>query len=170
MSRFNRPTRIEPGPGQESVWDYPRPPACVAFSGTIEVHHRGVLVATTNAAIRVLETSQPPAYYLPPDAVTTQAILRRNQNRTMCEWKGMATYWDLELPDGTVVESAAWSYEQPVRGFESITGHLAFYAQRLDRCTVNGEQADANAGSFYGGWITSYVVGPFKGAPGTLHW
>ncbi|MEX0848561.1 MAG: DUF427 domain-containing protein [Ilumatobacteraceae bacterium] len=163
-----QPSRIEPGPGQESVWDYPRPPACVPADDRIRVVHRGRVVADTTAAWRVLETSQPPAFYVPRADVDT-SFLVPSRGTSMCEWKGRATYWSIEV-DGEITPDAAWSYESPTPRFTAIAGHLAFYAQRLDECWVGDEQVLANPGMFYGGWITSHVVGPFKGAAGTLHW
>lgn len=163
------PRRIEPAPGQESVWDYPRPPAVVATDAHIRVIHRGHVVADTRRARRVLETSQPPAFYLPPDDVDL-SVMVMSTRRSMCEWKGVASYWSIGLGDGEVVADAAWSYEHPVPAYAAITGHLAFYAQALDECWVDGERVVPNPGMFYGGWITSKVVGPFKGAAGTLHW
>jgi uncharacterized protein (DUF427 family) len=126
-----QPQRIEPGPGQESVWDYPRPPAIVPSTEHVRVVHRGVVVAETRHAIRVLETSQPPAYYLPRADVRTD-LLSRTASRTVCEWKGAATYWSLDVGDGLVAADVAWSYEHPVERFAAITGHLAFYPQRVD--------------------------------------
>ncbi len=165
---MSRPVRVEPGPGQESVWDYPRPPAVVASTEHVRIVHRGVVIADTHASIRVLETSQPPAYYLPPTDVAT-SLLRPSTSRTLCEWKGAANYWTLVV-EGESVLDVAWSYPNPTRSFASITDHLAFYPQRVDECWVDDERVQANAGGFYGGWITSKVVGPFKGEPGTLHW
>ena len=159
-----RPQRIEPGPGQESVWDYPRPPAVVPYVGRVRVVHGGQVLADSTAAMRVLETSQPPAFYLPPGDVE-MGRLSATATTTWCEWKGAATYWRVD--DGNEV---AWSYLRPTAGFEAITRHLAFYAQRVDECWVDDEQVLPNPGNFYGGWITSRVVGPFKGAPGTLGW
>ena len=164
-----RPDRVEPAPGQESVWDYPRPPALSPSSERIRVVHRGHVVADSVRTIRVLETSQPPAYYVPRADVDV-SVLRPEQRRTRCEWKGGATYWSLDLGDGTAVGGAAWSYERPVTAYASIAGHLAFYAQVIDECWVDDEQVVPNPGMFYGGWITRRVVGPFKGAAGTLHW
>jgi uncharacterized protein (DUF427 family) len=169
-----RPERIEPGEGQESVWDYPRPPIWVPFVGRVRVLHGGITIADTTAAIRVLETSQPPGFYIPSTDVRTD-LLNATTATTMCEWKGAATYWDLALgsrSDGDVVtvREAAWSYERPTINFAPLAGHLAFYAQKLDECWVDDEQVLANPGSFYGGWITSAVVGPFKGVPGSMGW
>lgn len=163
-----RPTPIEPGPGQESVWDYPRPPACVPTDDRIRVLHQGRIVADSTAAWRVLETSHPPTFYVPRDDVDT-SLLVPSRGTSMCEWKGRATYWSLEI-DGLLTADMAWSYEAPTQRFAAIAGHLAFYARLLDECWVGDERVEPNPGMFYGGWITSRVVGPFKGAAGTLHW
>jgi uncharacterized protein (DUF427 family) len=163
-----RPERIEPGPGQESVWDYPRPPAVDPTDAHVVVRFGGAVVADTRGAIRVLETSQPPAFYLPPDDVDT-SLLVPSAHRTFCEWKGVATYASVRVGDRVAADSA-WTYLEPTRGFAAITGYWAFYAQRMDECTVDGEVVAANEGAFYGGWITSKVVGPFKGGLGTAHW
>ena len=159
-----RPQRIEPGPGQESVWDYPRPPVAAPFDGRVRIVHAGAVVADTTAAWRVLETSQPPAFYLPPADIAL-ARLRVSASTTWCEWKGSAAYWQLDD-----IMDAAWSYAHPAPTFAAITGHLAFYAQKVDECWVDDERVQPNPGNFYGGWITSAVVGPFKGAPGTTGW
>jgi uncharacterized protein (DUF427 family) len=162
------PVRIEPGPGQESVWDYPRPPALERTDSHLVVEVAGVVVAETQRGWRVLETSQPPAYYFPPDDVRLD-LLEPSTSRTFCEWKGGATYRSVRVGDRLAVD-AAWFYERPTPRFEPIAGHLAFYPQRVDRCAVDGEEVQANAGQFYGGWITSKVVGPFKGGAGTAGW
>lgn len=164
-----RPQRIEPGPGQESVWDYPRPPLVVATADRIRVVHAGRTVADTTAALRVLETSQPPAYYLPLSDID-ETLLRPSPTRTWCEWKGTASYVDLAVPGAPEVQDAGWRYDHPTDGFEDLRGHIAFYAQRVDECWLDDERVQANAGDFYGGWITSRVVGPFKGGPGTAGW
>ena len=160
--------RIEPGPGQESVWDYPRPPRLEPTTSHLEVRFAGVTVADTRRGHRVLETSQPPAFYLPPDDVTVDLLVPSN-HRTFCEWKGPARYYDLVVGD-RVSERAAWAYDDPTPAFAAIAGHLAFYPQRVDECRVDGEVVRSNEGAFYGGWITSTVVGPFKGGAGTAHW
>lgn len=181
MAQRPHPDRIEPGPGQESVWDYPRPPAVVPTDDLVRIVHGGTTIAETRRALRVLETSQPPAYYLPRDDVAAH-LLVRSPSRSWCEWKGDATYWTLRLPDpdepatrDLVVADVAWSYESPTEAFAAIAGHLAFYAQRVDECWVGPSEAqlervEPNPGSFYGGWITSRVVGPFKGGPGSQGW
>jgi uncharacterized protein (DUF427 family) len=135
----------------------------------IRVVHAGRVVAETVAALRVLETSQPPAFYLPPGDVDL-SLLRPSANHTFCEWKGSASYHDLVVPGVEPVADAAWSYPNPSPAFAAIRDHLAFYPQKVDACFVDDEQVEPNEGSFYGGWITSKVVGPFKGAPGTWGW
>jgi uncharacterized protein (DUF427 family) len=159
-----RPRRIEPGPGQESVWDYPRPPACVPSTKHVLVRLGDTVVAETRDAYRVLETSHPPTWYLPPDSVVEGTVARSAARSTLCEWKGWATYWDV-----LGLDAVAWSYETPTRGFEAITGHLTFYPSRL-ACFVDGEPVRPQDGGFYGGWITPDVVGPFKGGPGSQGW
>ena len=156
-----RPTPDSVGPGQESVWDYPRPPATDASGEHVLVEVAGRTLADTHDPVRVLETSHPPTYYLPRDDVD-MALLRPNPRRTLCEFKGQAVYFDLVVGD-RVVEAAAWSYPDPTPRFEAIRGHIALYPQAADRITVDGEEVRAVQGDFYGGWVTSRVVGPFKG-------
>jgi uncharacterized protein (DUF427 family) len=160
--------RVEPGPGQESVWDYPRPPALERTGARLVVEFAGEVVADTTNAYRVLETSQPPAYYFPPDDVRAELLVPVSHH-TFCEWKGQADYFDIAVGDRTT-EHAVWTYPTPVDRFAAIAGYLAFYAQRVDRCTVDDEEVAPMDGMFYGGWITSNIVGPFKGGPGTAHW
>lgn len=150
------------------MWDYPRPPRLEPTDRHLVVRFADVTVADTRRAYRVLETSQPPAYYLPPDDVALD-LLVPSSHRTFCEWKGVARYFDLVVGD-RVSREAVWSYDDPTPGFTPLTGYLAFYAQRVDECRVDDEVVQANEGSFYGGWITSWVVGPFKGGAGTSHW
>ncbi|NIM69860.1 MAG: DUF427 domain-containing protein [Xanthomonadales bacterium] len=160
------PFAAEPGPGQESVWDYPRPPCLAPDERRVEVRAAGAVLARTHRAIRVLETASPPTFYIPPDDVDMQR-LQVVPGASFCEWKGAATYWGLrDDPDAGFV---GWSYEHPLPAFAAIRGHLAFYPDRLE-CRVNGEIARGQGGRFYGGWITSEVVGPFKGEPGTGDW
>jgi len=160
--------RIEPGPGQESVWDYPRPPRLEPTPKRILIKTAGITIADSTDAWRVLETSHPPVYYIPPEDVRMDCLIG-SRGTTYCEWKGRASYYDLVLPD-IRVDSAAWYYPDPVEAFESIRGHLAFYPSKMDECRVDGELVRAQAGDFYGGWITSDIVGPFKGEPGTGFW
>lgn len=155
-------------PQQESVWDYPRPPRVEPFTGRITVELGGAVVACTPRAWRVLETSHPPTYYLPREAFA-EGVLRQTSGGSWCEWKGRATYYDL-LAGGVVAPKSAWSYLRPTPGFEAITGAVAVMAAEVDRCTVNGEVVVPQPGGFYGGWITSWVTGPFKGVPGSTGW
>ncbi|MEO7572721.1 MAG: DUF427 domain-containing protein [Acidimicrobiales bacterium] len=159
--------RVEPGPGQESVWDYPRPPRLERSARHLIIALAGETVAETTRAHRVLETSQPPAYYLDPADVRMERLVP-NTHATFCEWKGQASYFDVVVGDA-VAKAAAWTYRHPTPGFADIRDHLGFYAQAL-RCSVDGEAVVGNEGTFYGGWITSHVVGPFKGGIGTAHW
>jgi uncharacterized protein (DUF427 family) len=161
-------TRIEPGPGQESVWDFPRPPRVEVVADRLTVVVAGRVVADTTAGLRVLETSQAPAYYFPPDDVDA-TLVRAADRTTYCEWKGTAGYFDVVVGD-RVEREAAWTYPDPVPAFGAIAGYLAFYAQRADRCTVGDDVVSPNDGDFYGGWITPRVVGPFKGGAGSRGW
>lgn len=162
------PERIEPGPGQESVWDYPRPPRLEPSSEHIVVRHRGTVLADSHRSFRVLETSQPPAYYIDPNDVDSDALVGSTR-QTYCEWKGLATYFDVVIAD-EVTEAAVWTYREPIPAFAAIQGQLAFYPQLIDGCYVDGERVQSNEGGFYGGWVTSRIVGPLKGGPGTAHW
>lgn len=159
---------VVPGPGQESVWDYPRPPRVEPVSERVRVTVGGVAVADTTRALRVLETAGAPVYYVPREDVRTD-LLRASTTRSHCEWKGVATYWSIELQDRRTVD-AAWSYERPSPGFEAIAGHLAFYAAKVDEAWVGDERATPQPGGFYGGWLTSRIVGPVKGDPGSWGW
>ena len=152
----------------ESVWDYPRPPRVEPSHEHLVLTHAGVVLADTTSSYRVLETSHPPTYYLPFSAFADGA-LRPAEGATWCEWKGQAAYLDLVAGD-VVLPAAAWTYPEPSRGFEVLRDHVAVYPGRLDRCTVDDEVVVAQPGDFYGGWITSRVTGPFKGAPGTSGW
>lgn len=163
-----RPKPDTPGPGQESVWDYPRPPRLEQFEGTITIELGGQVIASTTRGWRVLETSHPPTYYLPATAFA-DGVLRDAPGSSWCEWKGQARYYDL-VTDTAVAPQAAWTYPKPTRGFEPIAGAIAVMAAQVDRCTVNGETVAPQPGGFYGGWITSWVVGPFKGIPGSMGW
>ncbi|MGW5399190.1 DUF427 domain-containing protein [Streptomyces sp. NPDC003952] len=153
----------------ESVWDYPRPPRLEADDRHVVVDFAGVRIADTRRSVRVLETSHPPVFYVPPQD-TRQDLLRQSGTRTWCEWKGAATYWDLRIGGSAGVPDVAWSYEDPSPGFAALCGFLAFYPSRVDSCRVGDEEVVAQPGDFYGGWITSEVKGPFKGAPGTRGW
>jgi uncharacterized protein (DUF427 family) len=157
-----------PQPGQESVWDYPRPPRVEPSPARIRVIFAGETVADTQRAMRVLETSHPPVYYIPQGDIRME-LITPTQRHTFCEFKGTASYWTLRVGERSV-ENVAWSYESPTAGFEVIRGYLAFYPGRVDACFVDEEQVTAQEGDFYGGWITSAIVGPFKGGKGTQGW
>lgn len=160
--------RIEPGPGQESVWDYPRPPRVEASGERVTVRLGGETIVDTRDVVRVLETSHPPVYYLPRSAFP-EGVLRPAAGSSFCEFKGAAKYLTLEAGDATA-ERSAWYYPTPSAGFEVLADRVALYPAMMDACEVNGETVTPQAGGFYGGWITSRVVGPFKGEPGTMGW
>jgi len=162
------PRRIEPRPGQESVWDYPRPPRIEDSAKRVAVVFNGVTIADTRRARRVLETSSPPVYYIPPEDVRMDALVR-TEHGSVCEWKGRAGYYTVTVGDKRV-EDAAWFYANPMDDFAPIRGYVAFYAGKMDGCFVDGERVQPQAGDFYGGWVTSEIVGPFKGEPGTRGW
>jgi uncharacterized protein (DUF427 family) len=164
----HRINRVEPGPGQESVWDYPRPPRVEKSTDRVVVTLGGLVIADTDDALRVLETSHPPVYYLPRSAFRSGS-LEPARGRSYCEYKGEASYLSMVAP-GRREEAAGWYYPAPTRGFEALADRVALYPGRMDLVTVNGEQVLPQPGDFYGGWITSRVVGPFKGAPGSLGW
>ena len=164
--RHPRPGR--PGPGQESVWDYPRPPRVEPSEALVVVELGGTTVARTSRSLRVLETSHPPTYYL-PRAAFVPGVLRPTGGSSFCEWKGAASYLDL-VAGGRTAARAAWTYPDPSPGFEALRDHVALYPGLVDRCLVDGEVVEPQPGGFYGGWITSAVVGPFKGEPGTWGW
>lgn len=156
--------RVVPGPGQESVWDYPRPPVCRPSDRHVVVRLGDTVVAETRDAVRVLETSHPPTWYLPRDSFAADSLVPSAAAPTWCEWKGAATYWDVL---GLI--AVAWSYEDPSPGFEAIAGYVTCYPSQL-ACSIDGEPVRPQEGGFYGGWITSDVVGPFKGGADTWGW
>jgi uncharacterized protein (DUF427 family) len=159
---------IQPGPGQESVWDYPRPPRVEPVSSRIRVIFGGIPLADSTRALRVIETSSPPVYYLPPADVRMEH-LSPTEHTTFCEWKGVAHYWTVQVGDKRAAR-AAWSYPAPDEGYEAIRDHLAFYAFKMEACYVGEQLARPQPGHFYGGWVTPNIVGPFKGEPGTQNW
>jgi uncharacterized protein (DUF427 family) len=150
------------------VWDYPRPPRVEPTTAVIEVILAGVTVVRTNRSLRVLETSHPPTYYLPVNDFEPGS-LRPAAGQSFCEWKGMAAYFDV-VAGSTVAARAAWTYPQPTPAFRELLDHVAVYPSAMDACTVDGEVVIAQPGDFYAGWITSWVVGPFKGGPGSRSW
>ena len=152
----------------ESVWDYPRPPRVEPTDELVEVVLGGQVVARTTEALRVLETSHPPTYYLPRSAYA-EGVLEPVHGSSFCEWKGHAAYFDLVAGDRRA-SRAGWTYPDPAEGFEAIRDHVAVMPGLVEECRVDGERVTPQAGGFYGGWITSRVRGPFKGEPGTSHW
>lgn len=164
-----RPAHAQrPGPGQESVWDYPRPPRVERAVKPVRVEFAGTTVAETVRALRVCETASPPAYYIPLEDVRRE-LLEPSSRTSLCEWKGVAKYWSVRVGP-RVAEDAGWSYPMPLEGFGAIKDHVAFFAGRVDACYVGEEQVRPQPGGFYGGWITAELVGPFKGEPGTEGW
>lgn len=168
MRQPHHPEHDPPGPGQESVWDYPRPAVAEPTDRHIRIVHHGVNMADSRAAWRTIETSHPPTYYIPPADVAMEH-LKLNGRRSLCEWKGQARYYDLVIGN-TRVESVAWSYPEPTPGFAAIRDYLAFYPEPFDEALVDGQQITAQPGGFYGGWISPYEAGPFKGVPGSRFW
>lgn len=168
MRALARPRPIPPASDQESVWSYPRPPRVEPCRRLIQVIFGGETIAQTRSAYRVLETSHPPVYYLPAADVRIEH-LRGTSGTSFCEWKGTARYYDVVIEERRA-ERAVWSYPDPFPAFAAIRDHLAFYADAMDGCLVDGEVVVPQPGGFYGGWITSDVVGPFKGEPGSRGW
>ena len=164
MPGQSRPAAGSTGSAPESVWDYPRPPRVEPSSEHVVVRLGGRVLADSRRTVRVLETSHPPSYYIPV-ADVDMPRLRRGRGTSWCEFKGGAVYWD-----GEEAEAIGWSYPEPSPGFEALQEHIAFYPARVDEATVDGERVEPQEGGFYGGWITSRVTGPFKGAPGTHGW
>lgn len=160
--------RIEPAPGQESVWDYPRPPRLEDTSKHIQIVFNSEIIADTNRAKRVLETSHPPVYYIPPEDIKMEYLIKAS-GASFCEWKGYAGYYTVKVGEKTL-EKVAWFYGDPTPTFAGIKDHIAFYAGPMDACYVDGEKVEPQPGGFYGGWITKDIVGPFKGGPGTWGW
>eukprot|EP01015_Nassula_variabilis_P031407 TRINITY_DN708_c0_g1_i6.p2 TRINITY_DN708_c0_g1~~TRINITY_DN708_c0_g1_i6.p2 ORF type:complete len:188 (-),score=49.49 TRINITY_DN708_c0_g1_i6:138-701(-) len=160
-----QPERV---PGKECVWDYPRPAICEPTPKKLKVVFNGVTIAETEKGYRVLETSHPPSYYFPPEDCNFNYI-KKNSKQTYCEWKGAASYFDLNV-NGKQISSAGWFYENPTEKFQPMKGYLAFYLSKMDACYVNDEQAKSQEGDFYGGWLTDDITGPFKGGKGTYGW
>jgi len=157
----------EPRPGQESVWDYPRPPAIVVDLRRVEVRLGDLIVADSHRNYRILETASPPTFYIPPHDVREQ-LLQPHPGLSVCEWKGVAHYWLLRDHRG-YAQPIGWRYPSPNPPFEAVAGYYSFYPALVE-CFVDGERVRPQPGDFYGGWVTSEIVGPFKGAPGTEQW
>jgi uncharacterized protein (DUF427 family) len=164
-----KPKRIEPGPGQESVWDYPRPPRVESCRRLVTVRFAGREVARSERALRVLETAGAPAIYVPAADVDLDLLRPSGGHGTWCEWKGSARYYDLVAGD-EVSERAAWTYPTPTPAFTALAGHYSFYPARTQACYLDDELVSPQPGGFYGGWVTADIVGPIKGEPGSLLW
>ena len=160
--------RITPGPGQESVWDYPRPPCIDDSHARVKVVVGGITIADSRRSKRVLETSHPPVYYIPLHVIEMEYMMSTDGG-SFCEWKGEARYYSIVVA-GKTIEKAAWYYPNPSSRFATIEGYVAFYPSKVEACFVDEEKVAAQEGDFYGGWITSDIAGPFKGAPGTYGW
>lgn len=163
-----RPEPISPGPGQESVWDYPRPPRLEDVTKHIRIIFNHERIADTHRAKRILETSHPPNYYIPRDDIKTE-YLTPSTYATYCEWKGRANYYSLQVGDRQA-QDVAWYYPEISPAYAELKGYVGFYPGPMDACYVDGEKVNPQAGSFYAGWITHDIVGPFKGDPGTRGW
>jgi uncharacterized protein (DUF427 family) len=159
---------VAPGPGQESVWGYPRPPRVEPVTARVRVELDGRTIADTTRALRVCETASPPCYYIPPADVRMDS-LEPSPRTSFCEWKGLASYWSVRV-GGRLAKDSAWSYPDPDQGFEAIKDYVAFYPRRMDACWIGDEQVTPQPGFYYGGWVTSNLVGPFKGVPGSEQW
>lgn len=156
------------GPGQESVWDYPRPPRIERASRRVVVELGGQVIVDTDDVVRVLETSHPPVYYLPISAFV-EGALSPAHGSSFCEFKGTARYFDVRGGDETRAQ-AAWNYPHPSPGYDTLADRVALYPASMDACTVDGITVEAQPGRFYGGWVTPDIAGPFKGAPGSMGW
>lgn len=169
LYRFSKPPRpIKPTARQESVWDYPRPPKVEPLSDRIVVRLGGQVIVDTTHAVRVLETSHPPVYYLPMGAFSA-GVLVPVEGGSFCEFKGRAAYFDV-VAGQVSVPRGGWTYPEPSREYQILSDRVALYPEHMDSCEVNGEQVTFQEGGFYGGWITKRIVGPFKGGPGTGGW
>ncbi|MEB3232194.1 MAG: DUF427 domain-containing protein [Leptolyngbyaceae bacterium] len=163
-----RPTPIPPQPGQESVWDYPRPAQWENTNKHLKVVFNGVVIAETRQGRRILETSHPPTYYFPESDVNLDYVIQ-TPDTSLCEWKGRAYYYDVVVNDKKATH-AAWRFFEPTPGFVEMTSYYCFVGRQMDACYVDGELATPQAGNYYGGWITKDLAGPFKGGPGTMGW
>lgn len=164
-----RPAWAEvPGPGQESVWDYPRPPRVEPVEGLLVVRFEDIVVAQTRDALRIVETAGAPTYYFPPGDVDRRWF-KRSATRSVCEWKGEALYAHLRVA-ARDSRDAVWWYADPWPGFEDVAGWPSFHPARVDTCEVAGVRAIPQPGKLYGGWVTPNLIGPIKGAPGSGGW
>jgi uncharacterized protein (DUF427 family) len=166
--RVRPPDIVPAGPGQESVWDYPRPPRIEPVARRVRVEFGGRVIAESSRALRVCETSSPPVYYLPPTDTDLTGLLP-SERTSFCEWKGVARYWTVQT-GAHVAKDAAWSYPAPDVGYEAIRDYVSFYPRRMDSCYVGEDRVTPQPGFYYGGWVTPDLVGPFKGVPGSEAW
>jgi uncharacterized protein (DUF427 family) len=157
----------KPGPGQESVWDYPRPPKVIADKRRVVVRCAEITIADSAETYRVFETAGPPTFYIPPRDVRVE-LLRPCPGESVCEWKGTAKYWALNASSPSP-EALGWSYPTARTPYELIAGYLSFYPGRVE-CFVDDERVRPQPGYFYGGWVTNEIVGPWKGERGTESW
>ena len=155
---------------EENVWDYPRPPALKPDSRHVRVEFAGEVIADSNRTLRILETSHPPTFYIPPDDIRMDLLEAVPDYETFCEWKGVAQYWSIRVAELQVSPKAAWSYASPRKTYAALKDHLCFYPSRVTACYVGDAQVQAQEGDFYGGWITPEIKGPFKGGAGTWGW
>ncbi|MGI9533703.1 MAG: DUF427 domain-containing protein [Thermodesulfobacteriota bacterium] len=158
---------VNPEKGQESVWDYPRPPKIDPDKRTVVVKYESELIAESTGTVRILETSSPPVFYIPEKDIEL-SLLKEGTGSSLCEWKGNAKYWDV-ITEIKIFENAAWSYPEPFPGYEEIRDYISFYPSMLE-CYVDGERVLPQQGGYYGGWVTTEIVGPYKGEPGTGGW
>ena len=158
----------DPAKGEESVWDYPRPPKIEATNSNIKIFLGREQIVGTKKAFRVLETSHPPVYYIPPSDIVP-GVLTPTKKESYCEFKGKARYYSVQVGE-LIKENACWYYPNPVVAFQDLKDYVAFYPNLMERCEVDGEVVDPQLGDFYGGWVTRKIKGPFKGGPGTWGW
>ena len=153
----------------ENVWEYPRPPALEPCHRRVRVRLGGVTIADSTRALRVLETTHPPGLYVPPQDIVGGSLTPSTARPTLCEFKGLAVYFDVHGGDAAVA-AAAWAYPDPVGAYAALRDHVSFYPGRMDECLLDDEVVRPQEGGFYGGWITADIAGPFKGGAGTLGW
>lgn len=163
-----RPAPDPVRPGQESVWEYPRPPRVERVDKRVQIDFGGTRIVDTDDVVRVLETSHPPVYYLPISAFGGAITL--GEGASFCEFKGGARYFDVHGGGGAVAPCAAWNYPHPMPGYEALEDRVALYAGPMDRVVLAGETVEPQPGGFYGGWVTADLAGPFKGVPGSMGW
>src|SRR5262245_14671595 len=160
VAEEKKPVRVEPGPGQESVWDYPSPPSVEETKKQVRVIYDSIVIAETERPVRGLQTGHPPVYYIPQEDIRMEYLVPVKKTST-CEFKGVASYFNVK---GKTKENAnaAWSYPDPTAGYEKIRNYIAFYPRFMDSCYVDGELVRPEPGEYFGGWVTNDIVGPFQ--------